>query len=626
MRVINIFKILVGISFLAVAGIIALNLASRSGEQIKVSKLSEERDPQKQEKKEKIDFYEARGDKGNLRIKAERHYMDGDENYHLEGNVEIVFFDKGEGEDIFLNGQEVIYDSEWTLFRFRDKAEVRFKDLSIDVTSLEYDAEDSIFRSDYPVYFRSERLAGSGQRMTYSLNSKKLKLAESVHLEMITNLSPTVPVVLEGDRFEFAKKGKQGRIDGKVRVRHAESWIIADSVDFFLTANTENIRSMAFVGQVKASLEEGTKGEDVSNDKKTGLVFYSAKREVEADEVTIHGFQDLPQIRQVQAKGHCVFSFISDSGPLTRIEADAVEFEMDKAGELQKFSARKQARVIEKDENDDMMRRIEGDEMAIKGNKNLLRVWGEKEQKARIDTAETAITALEITLFVHNNNLEADKDVKVIFNRTDEEGPALGFFAPDEQVFITTEKMRFLAEKNRFIFSGETKLWQQKTVLFVEELNFYRESENVDARGKIRASLPYKTEDGDEKIVEIQSGKMFYDSQKHRIHYEEDCLLRLKGALLKAQSVVIQLDQEKGDMVQIAASQNVVVLLDQNEGRGDEAVFEVKKDILVLTGDPVLIAKDKGKTEGAKLTFHISDGKITVENKDRERSITVIKS
>jgi lipopolysaccharide export system protein LptA len=78
--------------------------------------------------------------------------------------------------------------------------------------------------------------------------------------------------------------------------------------------------------------------------------------------------------------------------------------------------------------------------------------------------------------------------------------------------------------------------------------------------------------------------------------------------------------------VQIAASQNVVVLLDQNEGRGDEAIFEVKKDILVLTGDPVLIAKDKGKTEGAKLTFHISDGKIIVENKDRERSVTVIKS
>ena len=69
-----------------------------------------------------------------------------------------------------------------------------------------------------------------------------------------------------------------------------------------------------------------------------------------------------------------------------------------------------------------------------------------------------------------------------------------------------------------------------------------------------------------------------------------------------------------------------VITHGENQGRGEKAVFNVKKDTIVLTGNPVLIAKDQGKTEGIKLTFYIADGKIIVENKDRERSVTVIKS
>ncbi|MBN1223594.1 MAG: hypothetical protein JXB23_10110 [Candidatus Aminicenantes bacterium] len=627
MRIVKVFQILVGIVFLGVLGIIALNLVTRSGGQLRIPRSVHERDPQKMEKKEEIDFYEARGDKENLRIRAENHYMGEDENYHLEGNVEIVFFDKSEGEDILLTGQEVIYDTEWTRFHFREKAEVRFKDLTIDVTSLEYDAEADIFRSDYPVFFNSERLVGSGQRLTYFLTSKKLELVGMVHLEMKTNLSPAVPIILEGNRFDFTKKGKQGKIDGDVRVLHGKSWVAADSVDFRLTADNENIRLMNFTGHVRASLEEGEEesGENIPGERNT-LTLYSAKRKIECDELAIQGFQDTARIQNVQAKGGCVFSFLSASGALTQIEAETVEFGLDKEGEVQKFNARKQARIIEKNDQAELMRQIEGDEIAIKGNKNVLIVRVEKSKKARILTPGVEITAGEVTLSLRNNNLEAKKDVKVIFSRAEADGSAVGFFAPDEPVFITTQSMRFFSEKERFNFSGGTKLWQQKEMFFSEEMNFLRESGNVSAKGKIRASFSYKTEDGEEEVVEILSERMYYDSVKRRMHYEEGCLLRLNDVRLKADSVFINLDKEKGELMQITASKNVVIVLDENEGRGEDAVFEVKKDILVLTGNPVLIAKDKGKTEGAKLTFHISDGKIIVENKDRERSVTVIKS
>ena len=40
---------------------------------------------------------------------------------------------------------------------------------------------------------------------------------------------------------------------------------------------------------------------------------------------------------------------------------------------------------------------------------------------------------------------------------------------------------------------------------------------------------------------------------------------------------------------------------------------------MVLTGNPVLVDKEKGVTEGDKLTFHLGDGRILIENKERRQ-------
>jgi lipopolysaccharide export system protein LptA len=73
------------------------------------------------------------------------------------------------------------------------------------------------------------------------------------------------------------------------------------------------------------------------------------------------------------------------------------------------------------------------------------------------------------------------------------------------------------------------------------------------------------------------------------------------------------------------AKQQVVVIQKMYEGRGEEAKFNVKEEIITVVGNPVLIDKNRGRTEGGKLTFSMADDRIVVENKDGERSITVIK-
>ena len=68
-----------------------------------------------------------------------------------------------------------------------------------------------------------------------------------------------------------------------------------------------------------------------------------------------------------------------------------------------------------------------------------------------------------------------------------------------------------------------------------------------------------------------------------------------------------------------------MIAKEQTEGRGEKAKYDLNNNSIEITGNPVFIDKHKGRTEGDKLTFSISDDRITVENKGRDRSITVIK-
>ena len=100
----------------------------------------------------------------------------------------------------------------------------------------------------------------------------------------------------------------------------------------------------------------------------------------------------------------------------------------------------------------------------------------------------------------------------------------------------------------------------------------------------------------------------------------------MKNIDLKAQSIEVHKGSEKGEIGEIVAHKRVIIVQDKREGHGEQAVYDVEKDSVVLTGNPVLIDENQGEIRGDKLTFHMGDGRIVVETKDKERSVTVIKS
>ncbi len=622
----KVWRSLTAVAFFSLLAVIAVNLIIKTRQQPRIGQSPENAQRDILEQKEQIEFFEARGQRGNLRIRADKHYMGEDDQYHLEGNVEIVFFEKSEGEDIFLYGNEVVYDKDGTRFQFVDRSRVQFKDLSLDASFLEYDAEKQIFASNYPIHFTSEKLSGFGKSVTYFLKGRTLKINEEIYVELVSDLSPSIPIVLEGDKFSFMKRAKKGKLEGHVRITQGSSWITSECVDFKLTANEENIRTMLFTGNVRASLE-GNEAGTSSEAEKEALYLYSDKREIQAEEVLVQAFLDLPKIRQVSADGGCAFKFMDASEKLTQIKGKSIIFRLNREGELVQFFANTDAEITERDEGGEIQRKAQGDTITLKDGNNSLAIRGKGARLASVSTLDSDIKAEVVVISRKNNNMDASGNVQVIFSPQEEGKQAVGFFSEDKPVFITTQNMRYFDEQKRFNFSGGNRVWQDKHILLADMLSILKDTGRVTAEGNVSSTFPYvpKDKEGEERVI-ITAEKMSYDPDRDIGHYQGNNTLEVENVLLKAQSVFIHLEKEDGEIKRITAIDDVVITQEQYQGQGQRAVFDIRKETIVLTGNPVLIAEDQGRTAGTKLTFFIADGKIVVENKGRERSVTVIKS
>ena len=580
---------------------------------------------QKIEKKDKVVHFEIKGGEESIRFKADKHYVGEDKNYHAEGNVEIIFLKKREGKDVFIYGNEVVYDKDWNHFVLSGQGKVKYKDLVIESVSLNYDNKKELFSTEKGVSFSSEGFSGTAQKLDYLMEQEKLHLQESVHLRLRPNLETSFPVIAQGKRLEYSRKSKQGMMDGGVRLFHGESRATASNLKFELSEDEDNLRTLVLKGKAKAFIREEEK-KDIYSSRRPSPFSQSAMREVEAEEIELRAFPDFQKVQAVEASGNCSFKFISSSGSYTHILAESAKFLFDQEGELREFEALKKARMIDQEENSEERRLIEGDALIIKDKTDVLRVKGKGPYEARVSSSDSEVFAEEISIFLDNNNLEVKRGVKVVLNSKKGEKRRIGLFSKEYPVLINAKEMRYFDEEKRFLFNGDIKAWQEKRILLAEEIVLYEDTGKILSTGGVKSIFPHKPKDEEkEERVEISSDKMTYHPEQNLIFYEKRSSLKVKDIDLRAQSVSVYLSEEEGDMEKIIARGNVVIVQNLGEGRGEEAIYDPDKESVVLLGNPVLIDKDRGITRGDKLTFYLADDRILVENRARERSATVIK-
>jgi lipopolysaccharide export system protein LptA len=478
------------------------------------------------------------------------------------------------------------------------------------------------------IRFFSETISGSAQRCDYFLAEKKAELQTEVHLKLMPSQETDVPVEIHTEYFEyFVGKGRgKAEDENGVELMHGESRATAGLMELVLSASRQQIKSLFLKNRVKISLVEEFR--DVSSvPDQTVLALHGDRCRMEADEILIKGYVDLAQVQSLEATGGCMFRFVSEEGSYTQLEGEEIAFDLTKKGKLRTLVVNKNAKISEENKEKGFPRYIEGQSVKIEGGKKILFIEGKDNLKARIWSKDSEVSAQELRLFLENNNMEAHVGTQVIIYPHEKSRETFGFFSEENPVFVTAPDMRYSEEHKRFRFSGGTKIWQKRETIKAQEMFLGAETGSVRARGDVESVLPYRPKGKDEEEnVRIESLAMEYIPEKNMIVYREKVKLNAKDVVLTAKLLTITMEKDSGEMKNIVARDNVIVTQKRYEGHGDEARFAVQEEIITVVGNPVFIDKDKGKTEGGKLTFYMADGRIVVENKDRERSVTVIKS
>ncbi|MBU4494216.1 MAG: LptA/OstA family protein [Acidobacteria bacterium] len=618
-------KLVFAVGITAVFCAIAVSFIRNSGARDAVTRNTEPAAASRQENTEGVEYLDFfKGARANFRFQADRHYLGEDGMYHMEGNVRAESLKRGDEGKIQLSGQEVVFDKDKTVFILKGKARFSYQGFSADSVRIEYSKDERTFLIPGKVQFRSERVQGSAGRMSYAEDFKRILLKKEVRVEMRPALETDEPVVILTEELVITNQGKSGVSPGPTRLEQGNSHARADSVQFSLTKDGDFIQKMEMRGNVWAELENPEAVEETQ--KNASFSLSSRKRSIQADRLELTGFKDLSQMRSLDASGRCRFEFSAADGRTTRITASRIRLSLTKTEKMREFLAEKGAKLEEFSADGRSLQRLAGETMTLAENARLLEVVGGDGRLAEFRDGKRDIAAEKISIRLDSGSFEAAGRLQCIL-RTEGEDQKISesLFSGDLPVFVRADRMRFFSETNRLFFYEDIKIWQKETVVQAEEL-ILEEGGELRCQGNVTARLLFQSEDAEKRRqIQIGSREMIYEPGDQAMRFSGKSLLQVAGMSVQAETLNVRVEKDGNQLLSITAEGGVLFKQGAMRGTAGRAEYNLNDDVIVLMDHPEVDDPIRGKIEGDKLTFHMADDRIIVENSGQERSITVIK-
>jgi lipopolysaccharide export system protein LptA len=608
--------------FFVIAVTIRYFFSHRRPPSVEVTKIKDITE-QKVEKQEGIEHYDFKGDRV-YRAKAEKYYAGSDSLYYLEGNVEIREINNGGDKERIIRGDKITYDKDWNEVILEGQASLEEGDLVVKGPALFYRKNPETLSTDKGAIFSSKRISGRARQLFYSFAEESLRLEGDVEIQLRHGPESPDALVAKGDLFIYKRAENTGSATGKVTFSLKKNHGQADSLEFKLTPDEQQVERIDLKGDVKVFL---VAEEEVPITEGDLLLAKAREREVEAEEISLNAFPDLPEMESLAARGNCFMKSVAASGSLAEVRSEAMKMLFDRQGGLREFRAWNKARLLEKEKDGSFKRLLSGQEILVESQGEKLGVRADASEEALLDSPESEVVAREIRLFPQEEIMEAAAEVKAILKAQPDKAETVGFFAQEKPVFITAQSMRYEQKQNRLIFRGDIRMWQDKDMLLAQQMTVLKDTGGIVGEGLVRfvfSLRPKKNEDKEER-AELGGEKMNYNPKANLLTFEPASWLKTRNVSLKANSLFVSLAEKSADIQIIKARGKVVVADELREGQSEEALYDLSEETLVLTGNPVVTDKEKGDLRGDKLTFRLGDDRILVENKKKERSITVIK-
>ncbi len=584
---------------------------------------------EKVDRKEKIVHFEVRkGQRENFLMKADQHYLGEDSRYHLEGNVEVIFLRKTEGEDFSIFTSKILYDKALRNFWSPEETTIKSQEITLVSSGMKYSSTDEVIESSQKVEIVSDNMIISARGFRFFLKESRVEFLDDVHFRLPSIFKNSVTLEVMADSGIYMRAGKSGMFTGNVLLRHGMSQAQAQKLEFRLTSKENLVRWMKLSGEVKTILEDELGKENSSSANGNGkvpLALYKQRQEIEASRVVITSFVISKTLRSIEFSEGCRILFQSSEGEETVIEARQVSFFLNQDGGLKSFLAEGNAFLSQQGKSPQDFRILEGSSFSIGENKKALLIESGDREQVRLVSSMVEISAHKITLFYQAGDYLAEGQVRVILKKQSSEKTPMRLFDVNRFFYVTCNRMRSLVEEERYLFEGDVKMWQDERIFSSDKIIFDSRAGFIRGEKKVNASLSVAKKNGEKEKIEISSQEMVYEPEEKILVFSKEAFLKYKEAELESSSLLLDFDEEEGGVTELRADEGVTVRYRSVEGKGNEARFLLQDEILLLTGNPEIIHKDRGRTEGDKLTFYLADGRIIVENSEKERSAILIK-
>jgi lipopolysaccharide transport protein LptA len=587
--------------------------------------------PQKVESQEAPQYREFIRERAGREISAAHNSLGPDGLYHLEGEPgkPVIVIDRGAkgGRDLRFEAERVDYKKDWETATFYGRVSIGIRGVVIQGDAFAYEKAADLVRSLSAVTLRADRFRGQAKLFAYSVQDDSTFLSGKAQLTLSSLRDDKIPFTLFGDRITFNYAQRRARAEGSVQMTHGRSRGGAEAAELQLFVNRDDLHILWLMGGVTASLRE----EDPSLKSKAApaklaaapaaaafrpaFSVQSETQDIVADQLMLTAYPDAPAI------------YNGADGGRTRIAGDAVGFVFDRKGKLDGMSVRGGGEMTALDPGASGERRLSGSPIIYEGSTRVLKAFADGAARAISAEPGREISADWVLIFMQNNNANASGNLTIVVKREPDPAKAEGFFKAGRPAFIRAGFLSYVDKDHSLLVRTAVRMWQDDQVLEAPEALISLDTEALDAGAGVRF-LFVQPAAGDRPAASVQVGgeRMAFDPAGRTIEFKGKGRMRTRDVELQADSLTVIPDKEPGRARSIRARGGVTIKKGGREAFGEAADYDVEKDVIVLTGRPYLVDKERGTVRGDKLTFRLSDGTIEVENRANERSEIVIKS
>ncbi len=203
-------------------------------------------------------------------------------------------------------------------------------------------------------------------------------------------------------------------------------------------------------------------------------------------------------------------------------------------------------------------------------------------------------------------------------------GGATPFANPSAPVFVTSETADFDHRAETGLYTGNARAWQENNYVRADKLLVKQKEGELYGEGTVQSLLydAKRKENGKEISVPVYAAaqKLSYAKDKNVLRYETNVDIRQGADRITAGAANVFLN-DKNEVSQTIAENNVVITQPNRKVVGDYAQYNMTDETMVLRGNPARVEdSENGSSQGAQLTVSLRDKRVEGESKTKENN------